>query len=74
MGNLTSPLIKLNGADYIVFDGLNTGGSSLTVENTSIATDAGFLFGHNNGIVFFHPDSVKTTKTGAKSVKEATAE
>ncbi|MEO6404478.1 MAG: T9SS type A sorting domain-containing protein [Ferruginibacter sp.] len=37
-GAVASSLIKLNGADYIIFDGLNTGGASLTVENISATT------------------------------------
>jgi len=34
-GNLTGVLINLNGADHVTFDGLNTGGGSLTIRNTS---------------------------------------
>ena len=32
-GNHASTLFKFNGADYVTFDGLNTGGSSLTITN-----------------------------------------
>ncbi len=34
----TSGIIKLNGADYVTIDGLNSGGSSLTISNTSATT------------------------------------
>ncbi|HEX8734050.1 MAG TPA: Calx-beta domain-containing protein [Pyrinomonadaceae bacterium] len=36
-----SPLINLNGADFVTIDGLNTGGNSLTISNTTIGTTAG---------------------------------
>ncbi len=35
-GGTASALIKLNGADRVTIDGLNTGGASLSIENTSI--------------------------------------
>ena len=35
------PLIDLNGADNVTFDGLNTGGNSLTIENTTSSATAG---------------------------------
>lgn len=38
-GSLTAPLIDLNGADNVTIDGLNTGGNSLTVSNTSATTN-----------------------------------
>ncbi|HKP54355.1 MAG TPA: C25 family cysteine peptidase [Chloroflexia bacterium] len=34
-GNITGALIKLNGADRVTIDGLNTGGNSLTLINNS---------------------------------------
>ncbi len=34
-GAIAGPLIELNGADNVTFDGLNTSGNSLTLENTS---------------------------------------
>lgn len=36
-----SPLIDLNGADNVTINGLNTGGNSLTLSNTTIGTTAG---------------------------------
>ena len=40
-GSVATPLINLNGADYVTIDGLNTGGSSLKISNTSTAATAG---------------------------------
>lgn len=37
-GSLTAPLIDLNGADNVTFDGLNSGGNSLTIQNTNTGT------------------------------------
>ncbi len=37
-GSVLGALINLNGADNVLIDGLNTGGNSLTIENTSIGT------------------------------------
>jgi hypothetical protein len=64
-------LIKFNGADYITFDGLNTGGSSLTVENTSTAASTAVFWvsslGNAQGAV---GNSFKnmTIKAGSNSV------
>ena len=35
-GDVQGALIKLNGADNVTINGLNTGGNSLTIENTSM--------------------------------------
>jgi hypothetical protein len=40
-GNLALPLIDINGADNVTINGLNTGGNSLTLSNTSISGTAG---------------------------------
>jgi hypothetical protein len=58
-GSLTGPLIKLNGADRVTFDGLNAGGNSLTISNTSTASGSsaitlgrlGFGAGANNNTI-----------------------
>ncbi|HJQ25532.1 MAG TPA: hypothetical protein VKA60_16550 [Blastocatellia bacterium] len=39
-----SPLINLNGADNVTIDGLNTGGNSLTLSNTSTGSTTGTPF------------------------------
>ena len=36
-----SPMIDLNGADNVTIDGLNTGGNSLIIQNTTVSTTAG---------------------------------
>ncbi len=36
-----SPLIDLNGSDSVTIDGLNTGGNSLTIANTTVSATAG---------------------------------
>jgi|GEM_PF-687396 len=41
VGNNTNSLIRLNGADNVYINGLNTGGNSLTVENTSTSNNWG---------------------------------
>src|SRR5205085_2058101 len=40
-GTLASSLIDLNGADRVTFDGLNTGGNSLTISNMSASATSG---------------------------------
>ena len=40
-GNLSAPLVILNGADAVVIDGLNTGGNGLTISNTSTSATVG---------------------------------
>ncbi len=49
-GASVSALIKLNGADYIIFDGVNAGGSSLTVENTSVTAGTTVFWVSSNGV------------------------
>jgi hypothetical protein len=36
-----SPLLDLNGADNVTIDGLNSGGNSLTIENTTVSATSG---------------------------------
>ena len=40
-GNLATPLVDLNGAKCVKIDGLNSGGNSLTLSNTSTSSTAG---------------------------------
>ncbi len=40
-GSPTAPLIDLNGADNVTVDGLNSGGNSLTISNTSLSAISG---------------------------------
>ncbi|MFZ4590837.1 MAG: T9SS type A sorting domain-containing protein [Ignavibacteria bacterium] len=39
-GGVAGPMITLNGADRVTFDGLNTGGNSLIISNTNTTTSA----------------------------------
>ena len=39
-GSIAGHLVDLNGADNVVFDGLNSGGNSLTISNTNTGTGA----------------------------------
>ena len=43
-GSSASAIIKLNGADYVTIDGLNTGGSSLTFSNTNAGTSSAVIW------------------------------
>ncbi len=47
-GSNVNAIVKLNGADYVTIDGLNTGGSSLFVTNTNAAGLAEFWIGSAN--------------------------
>jgi len=38
LGNLAGEFISLDGADFVTFDGLNTGGNSLTLRNNSTSS------------------------------------
>ena len=49
-GATATALIRLNGADYVTIDGLNTGGASLTIENTSITAGSAALWISSNGL------------------------
>ena len=55
-GNLALPLVDLSGARGVVFDGLNSGGNSLTLSNTNNGAVAGtstvrFINGAQNDVV-----------------------
>ena len=43
-GSIAGPLINFNGADNVTIDGLNTGGSSLTIINTSTTATSTIQF------------------------------
>jgi hypothetical protein len=48
-GVTASALIRLNGAKYVTIDGLNTGGSSLSLENTSTTGGTAVVWLSSNG-------------------------
>ena len=55
-GNVNGYFMRLNGAVNVTIDGLNTGGNSLSLENTSTGTSSllstiAFTFGANNSII-----------------------
>jgi hypothetical protein len=55
-GTLAAPLIDLNGADCVTIDGVNSGGNSLTISNTSTSNTTGtstirFINGAQNDTV-----------------------
>jgi trimeric autotransporter adhesin len=53
-GSLDTPLVDLNGADNVTIDGLNTGGNTLTISNSSATTLAStirFIGGATSNII-----------------------
>lgn len=62
-----SPLIDLNGADNVTIDGLNTGGNSLTISNTTIGTTAG------SSTIRFIADASTNTVTNTTILGSATS-
>jgi hypothetical protein len=53
-GNLSTPLVDFNGADYVTVDGLNTAGNSLTFSNANTSSTAStfrFIADATNNIV-----------------------
>lgn len=55
-GSLAAPLLDLNGADNVTINGLNSGGNSLTLSNTSTSSTAGtstvrFINGAQNNLL-----------------------
>ncbi len=49
-GVSASALIRLNGADYVTIDGINSGGSSLLIENTSITGGTAVIWVSSAGV------------------------
>jgi hypothetical protein len=43
-GSTTTSILKINGADYVTIDGLNTGGASLSISNTNASTAASVVW------------------------------
>lgn len=43
-GSSAVAIFKLNGADYIIIDGVNAGGSSMTIENTNSSTSSSVIW------------------------------
>lgn len=65
-GNIAGPLIDLNGADNVTIDGLNTGGNSLTLSNTSTSALASTIsFGNDATSITVHNTTILGSGTGA---------
>ncbi|MEN3333049.1 MAG: trimeric autotransporter adhesin [Blastocatellia bacterium] len=62
-----SPLINLNGADNVTIDGLNTGGNSLTISNTTIGTTTG------TSTIRFIADATNNTVTNCSILGSSTS-
>ncbi|MFL6334266.1 MAG: Ig-like domain repeat protein [Pyrinomonadaceae bacterium] len=68
-----SPLIDLNGADVVTIDGLNSGGNSLTISNTTVSATAGtstvrFINGaQNNTVTRCNIQGSSTVNVGANA-------
>jgi uncharacterized repeat protein (TIGR01451 family) len=61
-----SPLIDLNGADNVTFDGLNTGGNGLTISNTTVSATSG------TSTIRFIGDATANTITNASILGSST--
>ncbi|MFZ2617472.1 MAG: hypothetical protein WA077_15905, partial [Anaerolineae bacterium] len=61
-----SPLIDLNGADYVTIDGLNSGGNTLTIANTTVSATSG------TSTIRFQADATNNTVTNSNIQGAAT--
>lgn len=66
-GSLASELVHLNGADNVTIDGLNSGGNTLTIENTSTASTSG------TSTIRFSSDATGNTVTRCNVLSSSTA-
>jgi len=61
-----SPLIDFNGADNVTVDGLNTGGNSLTISNTTVSATSG------TSTIRFQADATGNTITNSSILGSST--
>ena len=61
-----NPLIDINGADNVTIDGLNTGGNSLTISNTTVSATSGTC------TIRFQADAISNTVTNTTVLGSAT--
>ncbi|MBS1797763.1 MAG: hypothetical protein JSS81_28330, partial [Acidobacteria bacterium] len=61
-----SPLIDFNGADNVTINGLNSGGNSLTISNTTVSSTSG------TSTIRFQADATGNTLTNASILGSAT--
>jgi len=65
-GSSGTPLVDFNGADYVTIDGVNSGGSSLTISNTSTAATA------NTCTIRYIADATNNTVTNCSVLGSST--
>ena len=63
-GSVAAGLIRLNGADRVTIDGLNTGGNSLTINNTSAA--------QNSAAIHLFPTGVLDAGASSNTIRNLT--
>lgn len=63
----TQPFIKLDGVDRVTIDGLNTGGNSLTISNTTVSA------GDGTATLRFQSDATNNTITNCTILSASTA-
>ncbi len=61
-----SALIDFNGADNVTINGLNTGGNSLTISNTTVSSTS------NTSTIYFRNDAVSNTITNCSILGSST--
>lgn len=66
-GNIGGALIDLNGADRVSIDGLNTGGNSLTIDNTSNTAASTIRFINDAHVVLVQNCTILGANTSAVS-------
>jgi hypothetical protein len=66
-GSLTTALIDLNGADRVGFDGLNSGGNSLIIENTLATGTSTIRFINDAHTIGFQNLTIKGANTSTTS-------
>jgi len=62
-----NPLIDLNGADNVMIDGLNSGGNSLTISNTTVSSTSG------TSTIRFQTDATNNTITNCSVLGSSTS-
>lgn len=66
-GNIAGPLISFNGADKVLVDGLNSGGNSLTIDNTNTTTASTIQFINDAHILAVQNCTVRGANTSVTS-------
>lgn len=67
-GDFNGAFINMNGDDYMIFDGINSGGTSLTIRNTSTGTGASTIrFGDDATNITITRCIIEGSSTGTSS-------